>query len=383
MYKKSLAAVAVLGAFAANAMAADVTLYGVVDYGMQYKNQEVKTTHAGETTKKTTDALTLDSGVNAGSRFGIKATEDLGNGYKVSFKLENGFDADDGELGQSGRLFGREASLSVSSDWGTLSAGRMGAVTAAAGTYDFMAIVDAFDGGDGEINGLFGTSRMDNMLVYQSPKVAGLQLTAEYSFKADNKTKFADPDQRDTEIASAEGHKSAQRYAGLALTGEYGPFQGLVAYEQVIQPDWVPAGAQFKDAKYVTVGGNYDCGFAKTFVTAQYLENVPYGAEENEFGLINVVDTDALDGYALHLGTQFGIGAGTLTTGVYYNDMTSDKDPEASQKYIGGSVKYEYPLSVRTSLYSSVGYAKQKWESTGEDEKTSVTQAYFGITHAF
>lgn len=34
--KKTLAALAVLGAFAGSAAAADVTLYGVVDYGFLY-----------------------------------------------------------------------------------------------------------------------------------------------------------------------------------------------------------------------------------------------------------------------------------------------------------------------------------------------------------
>lgn len=35
--KKTLAALAVLGAFAGSAMAADVTLYGALDTGFEYK----------------------------------------------------------------------------------------------------------------------------------------------------------------------------------------------------------------------------------------------------------------------------------------------------------------------------------------------------------
>lgn len=42
MFKKSLAAVALLGAFAGSAFAADVTLYGVVDEGFLYTLQVVK-----------------------------------------------------------------------------------------------------------------------------------------------------------------------------------------------------------------------------------------------------------------------------------------------------------------------------------------------------
>lgn len=42
--KKSLAALAVLGAFAGSAFAADVTLYGLVDYGFNYTHKDADTT---------------------------------------------------------------------------------------------------------------------------------------------------------------------------------------------------------------------------------------------------------------------------------------------------------------------------------------------------
>lgn len=38
MFKKTLAAAAILGAFAGSAFAADVTLYGKVDYGFGFTN---------------------------------------------------------------------------------------------------------------------------------------------------------------------------------------------------------------------------------------------------------------------------------------------------------------------------------------------------------
>ena len=80
MFKKTLAAVALLGAFAGSAVAADVTLYGVVDYGLQY-------THV-DSDKANTDAVDnfqLSSGNQSGARFGLKGSEDLGNGVKAGF----------------------------------------------------------------------------------------------------------------------------------------------------------------------------------------------------------------------------------------------------------------------------------------------------------
>lgn len=131
--KKTLAALAVLGAFAGSAAAADVTLYGVVDLGLNYQYSKVGDADAVNTFKE-------QAGQNSGSRFGLKGTEDLGNGVKVGFILENGFAADDGTMSQGGRLFGREANLFVTGDFGTLSMGRVGALSAGVGSYMwFMA----------------------------------------------------------------------------------------------------------------------------------------------------------------------------------------------------------------------------------------------------
>ena len=132
MFKKSLAAIAVLGTAAGFACAADVTLYGVVDTGLLFTDHQVKVDGDKKLDQST---FGLESGVSAGSRFGLKGTEDLGNGLKVGFKLENGFNADDGTLGNDGRLFGREASVSLIGDFGTLSMGRMGGVGSAAAWY--------------------------------------------------------------------------------------------------------------------------------------------------------------------------------------------------------------------------------------------------------
>ena len=106
--KKTLAALAVLGAFAGSAMAADVTLYGLVDYGFSYEHVD------GDTADKDAqDTFQMKSGQNSGSRFGLKGTEDLGNGLKVGFVLENGFTADDGKMDNSDRLFDPTSSSPV------------------------------------------------------------------------------------------------------------------------------------------------------------------------------------------------------------------------------------------------------------------------------
>jgi len=102
MFKKTIAALAVAGAFgtmAAGAVyAADVTLYGVVDLGLKYSHVD-----ADQSGVDAVDKLEMKSGSQSGSRFGIKGAEDVGNGLKVGFQLENGFDADTGSLGYNSR----------------------------------------------------------------------------------------------------------------------------------------------------------------------------------------------------------------------------------------------------------------------------------------
>ena len=92
--KKSLVALAVLAA-ACSAQAADIQLYGRVDTGLAYTSTD--------SDKVGTDAVNsfeMKSGFTTGNRWGIKGGEDLGNGMKVGFVLESGFESDDGTLGQ-------------------------------------------------------------------------------------------------------------------------------------------------------------------------------------------------------------------------------------------------------------------------------------------
>ena len=235
---------------------------------------------------------------------GLKGVEDLGNGLKVGFKLENGFNSDDGTLGNGGRLFGREASLSVYTDYGTVSMGRMGGVGSSAGTYDLVyGIADAFDGGgDNNILGLSISDRYDNMITYQSPKFAGVQLTMQHSFNAEG-----------TEAAQSSKNN---RYSSAAVTGEF--------------------------------GANYDCGFAKTFAMAQYFkgsdtviggmryEDVKHGDDVVSNSISQGATGYGLSvryGYSLSKRTTVYTGAGYAKT-TFKEDGDKEKE-QLAQVYMG------------------------------------------------
>ena len=381
MFKKSLAALAVLGAAAGYASAADVTLFGVVDTGLIYTHQSFDDSKEADVNK-----FSMDSGVSSASRFGLKGTEELGNGLKVGFKLENGFQSDSGALKSEKRIFDREASVSVYSDFGTLSMGRMGGVGSGAGTYDLvLATADAFDGGDNNVFGFATSDRYDNMVTYQTPKFAGLQATVQYSFNEDS-----------VEETAREGSSAVNRYSSAALTGDFGALQTVLAYEFQNYKSFGAAG-EHDDGQIVYLGGNYDCGFAKTFVMGQYFKGIQ-GSGANALASmvkgakLTTFDTDfdkGVKGFGAHLGTIVPISNGDLTVGAYYVDGTAETSKTGVEErdfdYMGLATKYEYRLSKRTSVYLAAGYYKATLDATtkaGEVEE-KVGEVFTGLTHAF
>ncbi|SAL68653.1 outer membrane protein (porin) [Caballeronia udeis] len=91
-----------------------VTLYGIADVGINW------TSNAGGS-----HLISMTDGVSRANRLGFKGAEDLGDGLKAVFVLENGFTLVNGTLGQGGRMFGRQAFVGLSSDkYGSVTLGR-------------------------------------------------------------------------------------------------------------------------------------------------------------------------------------------------------------------------------------------------------------------
>jgi predicted porin len=71
-----------------------VELYGIIDVGIEHVDNG-----PGVSATKVT------SGMSTGSRWGVRGNEDLGRGYRALFTLENRFEADTGQLSNSGPLY--------------------------------------------------------------------------------------------------------------------------------------------------------------------------------------------------------------------------------------------------------------------------------------
>ena len=378
MFKKSLAAVAVLGAFAGSALAADVQLYGVVDLGLNWTQTDDGVTK--------TDSFSMASGQNSGSRFGLKGTEDLGNGYKVGFNLENSFKADDGALDKDSRLFHRESLLFVQTPFGEISAGRTGALDAGTGRYNLMgsgatAIGTGWDKVGCSSDVLLGTgSRMDNTLTFKSPNMAGFTVLAQASLKKDNTSK----------TDGEEGSSDAERYYGLGVTYGVGAFNtGLVVSQADYGRAAVNGNNPQNDDDMLTVSGfvNYDFGMIKPMFAAQYWDG---GKDYDGAASVNITSDKknyATKGYGLVVGATAPVVGGTLKVTAGWNDYETlfetaqDGNGEGNNFMVG--VGYEYPLSKRTLVYTAAGYSEKKVEWKTEEDKTKTSEVMFGMVHKF
>jgi predicted porin len=172
--KKTLLALAAIAASSAAFAQSSVTLYGVVDASLE--------------SVKGDDTVTRVSSDNlASSRFGLKGTENLGNGLKANFVLESNMKMDTGANGGgSTRFFDRAAWVGVAGGFGELRLGRQdtsigllagnSSILGAQG-YDDLKIAKTFSGD--------GYRRTDNAITYILPKfVDGLSAQVQYSTQA-------------------------------------------------------------------------------------------------------------------------------------------------------------------------------------------------------
>jgi predicted porin len=316
--KKSLLALAVFGAFAGVASAqSSVTVYGIVDANI------AKTDKLNTTTGKTESLTSMNKGEQSQSRIGFKGVEDLGNGLKATFNLEQGFDLSSGTQAQAGKEFNREAWVGLEGGFGTVRLGRTDLPI-----YLAMDSVDPFGTGTlGDIGTLFedldNKPRLSNMIYYKTPTWAGF--TTELSYTLGEKA----------------GDNTAGRSYGVVFGYENGPLVAKLAYNRLDNDpaniDAVPA--VFPDAtdKDTFLGVSYDFGVVK--LHGAYLK-----------AKVEVAGVTTYDAKSGMIGVSVPLGAGTFLAD--YTRLNDDHtDNSDSQKF---SLGYVYSLSKRTNLYTTV-----------------------------
>ncbi len=365
--KKTIAAVAVLSAFAGSAMAADVSLYGRIDSGLVF--QQTENLKGVET-----DKYGMESGFVTGSRWGIKGTEDLGS-FKVGFVLESGFSHDDGKSGQDSRLFGREAVVTVEGDFGKVYMGRIGSIVSDSGSLSLLGNASVFGNAYGYASMKYSTAaamtRYDNVIGYVAPKFAGVEVRAMYSMNADT-TK--DVDEATDGTQAPENKAAADRYAAFGVTYAAGPLTAMVVGDYTMYGNGL--NGDIDDGWNLVVGGNYKMEAATIYAKANVFDNM-----KGVGTLEKVIDKKQVKGYGLELGAKVPAFGGDVLAAIGYRDAENVKDGDDSFQLITANVGYSYAFSKRTSVYGVVGYIQE--DSDKANEKATGYQAGVGLIHKF
>lgn len=374
--KKTLLAAALLGSFAASAFAApSVTLYGVIDTGLNYTHYR-----ADDGKTASTDTFSMASSQTAGSRWGLRGNEKIGS-VTVGFNLENGFNSDNGTETMS-RLFGREASVHIAGKYGTLYAGREGKLISTAGAAAMGGIFSPFSvlWGDAGIKAQTGTDwgRIDNSLTYVSPSFSGLEIRAQYSFKNDG-TKTGD-----------ENSSDVDRYAALGVSYKNGPAQFGLIGDYTMWKNVAKATENVDNGFSVIAGGNYDFKAVRVYGQVNYFDNQStlvnsVGGLDKFTATTSTIDKKGnlgYEGWGISLGATAPAFGGTVIAGVSYRDAEEVQGDNEYKRW-EAALGYTYAFSKRTNAYAGVTYAQQKAEMKDKDQTPSAVGVMAGLVHKF
>ncbi|WP_025916432.1 porin [Herminiimonas sp. CN] len=355
--KKSLVAIAVLGAFSGIASAQSaVTVYGTMDAGI-----------VSERGGKDGSVTKLTSGVASASRLGFKGSEDLGGGLSANFVIESAVKVDTGETDSSG-IFSRQAFVGLKS----VSAGAVTLGRQYTPLYNTISqVADPFGAGyAGSAKNLLPTAgaetRTSNTIAYASPNFSGFSGEVAYSLG---------------EVANSN---SASRQFGAAVAYANGPLNVRLAYNNRNNDTLTVKTNDI--GRNTLLAANYDFGVAKAFLAYgvdKGTNSAPLPNTANPYGAI-IAPKASTDSSDLLLGVAVPFGASTILASYIRKDDKTGLNQDADQWALG----YTYALSKRTSLYSSYARISNKngaGYTVGNNTEAGTGDKAFnlGVKHTF
>jgi len=204
--KKTLVAVAAIAAVT-GAMAQEATIYGTIDASYTSLKQVTSATNTNKTTG-------INGTNNGGSAIGFKASEDLGNGLKVSFQQEIGLNTDQngGPSSETG-YENRNSFVGLSGGFGDVKIGRQYNFAfynvIANDPMGFSGLASFVAAGAGNPN------RTSNLIAYTAPTLipgVGIQVGKAYG---ETTTTTAAPTKTNDSTSYALNYSNAGLYVGL------------------------------------------------------------------------------------------------------------------------------------------------------------------------
>ncbi|KQQ32497.1 porin [Duganella sp. Leaf126] len=317
-----LAALSTLGTATPALAQSNVTIYGIIDTGVEYLS------NAGPGGS----ALRVSSGGMNNSRLGFRGSEDLGGGLKAVFNLESGLLTDVGAY--DGGLFRRQANVGLEGAFGRVVIGRSFTTV-----YDFIVGFDpmayapyyswASSGSASGASTYSMATSADNIVKY-SLDSGPLKFGATYAFG-----------EQTTGIADGARMQLATAYTA-------GMFS-LVATAEQSNGNNVAATDRHDKTNVVHLGGMVSSGDFKVQLVGR-----TYKTESNNRALPDVRANTYWAGL-----TYKATPAMTLVGAVYYTDVRNvaagaDADPKM---YVA---RARYALSKRTDVYLTGAYTRAK-----------------------
>lgn len=359
--KKSLLALAVLGAFAGAATAqTNVTITGILKTGLSHYDMDDVVGRAGGSSLNMTDGS---------SRIIIRGTEDLGGGLKGIFQVDNRLPMEQG----TGSLAGGNTFIGLAGGFGQIRLGKLDqyyglgtdshagrATSLSASSISILSYV-----GDGS-EAIANASRTQNLIRWDSPSWGGFTVGLGYSTGYTGDSGTVGDSSKGSAISADVAYRSGPLMVGLGYwSAENEP--------------------KTTEQEGLRIAGSYQFGVFSVGLTYDQSSRGPKGAGNLE-----------RDAWSIPLTAK--LGPGTLL--VTYS-QAGDVDVKGAGKANDSgakmwSVGYDYPLSKRTSLgvsyatidndanaayalFTGSGLGQLQVPVAGQD----VSQFYVGLRHTF
>lgn len=348
--KKSLLALAVLGAFAGAASAqSSITIYGVVDQGISKGNGGTAVNNGANGASKAWQVKQA-----RGSRLGFRGNEDLGGGLSAQFLIEHRFQPDTG--------VGSSSATTTSAFWDGGSYVQL--THAAAGSVYlgrwytpafWVALKTDPFGWDGVAQ--VGSKAWAGYLTPGN----GVRTSNTVGYKTPNWGGFT----ANLATGLGEGAAGAGRTDGLNLEFTSGPIYVGLGYEKVNGGAATTATSVNGDgASLINVGFAYNFGFIRPIVY---------------FGQSKLGVNNSLTNQYFHIALTAPAGPGVIKAayGMLDPETTSAVGHQtANQEQTKASIGYDYFLSKRTRIYADYAHAT-------EDNRTNNSAFNLGVRHDF
>lgn len=396
LMKKLFLICAFLLCMPASARADDsINLYGIIDIGVQYLSTRQNISGSAESQQ----FFGIANGVQSGSRFGMRGVHDMGSGVQTFFVLENGFNSANGAAAQGGRLFGRQATLSIRDNKiGQVDIGRQ--INLAT---NYFLPIDPFAEGFGQANigtsfGSTNTVRYSNMVLLQAQPADGLTLGLGYSFATEMTGAYVG--NGSCTIASCQVTNAGYQFQpgnnlrAVTVGAKYirGPLLLAAGYDQLQGPENLPGGAPKPNPTSWVIGGLYNFEVVKVSAAYGQARNGAWAGQPAGTGVASggiIMDSTLgagaafVPGYAANsyfLGFAAPTGSGDILASIQRMQPVGDamvNVPTGAQMVY--SIGYLYNFTKRTNLYAYASYAN----NYAMVQSAQSTVVGLGIRHQF